>query len=200
MLAVSPQDDPLDRRSNLFAEAPLRRAPRLEQGRTKVTLVSRVQLDFVKQILAEFTRSSSLMRPVALLQAQHVAIVVTLRAVGHVLKDVDANTPDKRAWLAQRWPNWQAEPIFSGFIKRDRDNLLKEFRGFLDLRTTAFGSPAVVADPTTPEGVAFHVGFEPDELLTTDGRKAVPLMREAVAFWDRHLTEAEQAFASLTHA
>ncbi|KLK91887.1 hypothetical protein AA309_17430 [Microvirga vignae] len=159
-----------------------------------MTLVARAQLDFVQQTLAEFTQRSSIMRPIALLQAQHVAIVVSLRAIGHVLKEVDADTTAKRQWLANQWLHWQTEPIFAHFIKPDRDNLLKEFRGFLDIRSGAFGSPAVVADPIMPTSVALHVDFNPDALLTTDGRKAVPLLREAVHFWDQCLKLAEQAF------
>ncbi len=160
-------------------------------------LAARAQLDVVEHFLAEFGRRTSVMRPVALLQAQHVAIVVTLRAVGNVLHEVDADTPAKAKWLADQWPAWQEDPIFKSFIKPTRDNLLKEFRGFLNTRDPAFGSPAVVADPAMPTGVAFHVDFDAESLKTTDGRPALPLFRESVTFWDRNLREAEGAFAGL---
>lgn len=159
-----------------------------------MNLVARAQLNFVEQTLADFIRPLSVTRPIALLQAQHVAIVVSLRAIGHVLKEVDADTPAKQVWLANQWPRWQAEPIFTQFIKPSRDNFLKEFRGFLDIKSGAFGSPMAVADPTMPTGVTFHVNFDPENLLTTDQRKAVPLLRHAVRFWDERLKLAEQAF------
>ncbi len=160
-------------------------------------LVSRVQLDFACQTMAEFTRTSNHMRAVTVLQAQHVALIVTLRAIGHVLKEVDADTPKKRTWLARQWSVWQSEPIFSGFIKPDRDSLLKEFGGFLDLRTKAFGSAILMSDPRSPGHAAWYVSFDPDNLLTSDGRPAVQLMRDAVGFWDCHLSQAEDAFATL---
>lgn len=160
-------------------------------------LAARAQLHVVEHFLAEFGRRTSVMRSIALLQAQHVAIVVSLRAVGNVLREVDADTPAKAKWLAEQWPAWQADPIFKDFIKPGRDSLLKEFHGFLDRRNPAFGSPAVVADPTMPDGVAFHVDFDADSLTTSDGRSAMPLFRQSVAFWNGHLREVEQAFAAL---
>lgn len=160
-------------------------------------LVARAQLDLVNTFLAEFARPTSDMRSIALLRAQHVAIVASLRAVGHVLQKVDADTPAKQSWLKERWPAWRAEPIFAGFIELDRNRLLKEFRGALDLNNPAVSSPAVAADPSMPEGVTFFVDFDAAALRTADGRPAVALFEEAVRFWDMRLREAERAFAAL---
>ncbi|MEJ1936507.1 hypothetical protein WDZ92_40465, partial [Nostoc sp. NIES-2111] len=78
-------------------------------------LVARAQLELVRSFLGEFARPTSEMRSIALLRAQHVAIAVTLRSVGHVLRKVDADTQAKRDWLNKRWPDWKAEPIFARF-------------------------------------------------------------------------------------
>src|SRR5215208_8431507 len=55
-------------------------------------LVARAQLNVVEEMLAEFANPPQTTQLLALVQAQHVAIVTLLRAVGHVLEKVDADT------------------------------------------------------------------------------------------------------------
>jgi hypothetical protein len=160
-------------------------------------LVAREQLNLVETILAEFARPTADMRAITLLRAQHIAVVACLRAVGHILKRVDADTPAKAKWLKDRWPQWKAEPIFRDFIELDRNRLLKEFRGIINLPDTPVSSPVVVADPGMPEGVTILVDFDAAQLKSSDGRRAVTLFREAIAFWDARLREFEQAFPAL---
>lgn len=159
-------------------------------------LVARAQLDLVRSFLGEFARPTSEMRSIALLRAQYVAITVTLRSVGNVLRNVDANTAAKRAWLDERWPSWKAEPIFADFINPGRNALLKEARGMLDFRDPALASPAVVVDPAMPDGVSLLFGLDA-EALRTDGQSTMRLFREAVAFWDARVGQAERAFTGL---
>lgn len=160
-------------------------------------LVARAQLDLVRSFMAEFVRPTSEMRSIALLRAQYVAVIVTLRSVGHVLQKVDADNAAKRKWLDTRWPQWKAEPIFATFIDPGRNALLKEARGLLTFNDPAVGSPAIVFDPSMPEQVSFLVSLDADA-FRIEGRSAVELFREAVAFWDGHVREAEGAFRGLS--
>src|SRR5829696_1242262 len=95
-------------------------------------LVAGAQLNVVEEMLA-------------LVQAQHVAIVTLLRAVGHVLEKVDADTPARKAWLLSAWNTWKTEPIFANFIELNRNQLLKEFRGGLGLKNPALTHTGVAA-------------------------------------------------------
>src|SRR5215204_7808186 len=100
-------------------------------------LVARAQLNVVEEMLAEFANPPQTTQLLALVQAQHVAIVTLLRAVGHVLEKVDADTPARKAWLLSAWKTWKTEPIFANFIELNRNQLLKEFRGGLGLKNPA---------------------------------------------------------------
>lgn len=161
-------------------------------------LVARAQLNVVEEMLAEFANPPQTTQLLALVQAQHVAIVTLLRAVGHVLEKVDADTPARKAWLLSAWKTWKTEPIFANFIELNRNQLLKEFRGGLGLKNPALTHTGVVANPDAPRDASLVVDFSPNNVRTEDGRFALPLFRDAVAFWDRPLREAEQAFKGLT--
>src|SRR5829696_1111025 len=87
---------------------------------------------------------------------------------------------------------------FANFIELNRNQLLKEFRGGLGLKNPALTHTGVVANPDAPRDASLVVDFSPNNVRTEDGRFALPLFRDAVAFWDRHLREAEQAFKGLT--
>lgn len=159
-------------------------------------LVARAQLDLVRSFLAEFAGPTSDMRSIALLRAQYVAVVVTLRSVGHVLLKVDADTPAKERWLKARWDAWKVEPIFADFIEPGRNVLLKEARGLLDFSDASVSSPAVVTDPVMPDMVSLLVDFDA-AAHRTNRRPTLELFREAVQFWDTRVREAEQAFPNL---
>ena len=117
-------------------------------------LVARAQLNFIRELLARFERDDSVMRPVADHQSQYIAIIALLRSVGHVFEKVDCVEPDRRDWSRAKWRDWRQEAIFGDFIEPTRNALLKEFQGGLELQSDAFGSVAVVADPSMPDGVS----------------------------------------------
>lgn len=160
-------------------------------------LVARAQLDFVADLVARFERRDSMMRPVADYQSQYVAIIALLRSIGHVFDKVDCAEGGRRAWSAAQWKVWQQNPIFREFIEPTRNVLLKEFQGGLHLRNEAFGTIAVVADPSVPGGVSHHADFEASKLIDVHGRPILPQIHEALEFWDRCLTEAEAALPRL---
>jgi hypothetical protein len=160
-------------------------------------LVAQKQLELVRKILAEFDHPTQSMRSVALLRAQQVAIITGLRAVGHILQKVDADTAAKKDWLKKCWPQWKQEEIFSEFIELERNRLLKEFQGLLDLKDPAIKSLAVAADPSMPDGVSNLADFVAADLRTGQGDPVVGQMNESVAFWSSRLLKAEEAFAKL---
>lgn len=155
-------------------------------------LTARAQLDFTRTLIQRFSRSSNDMQQVTDYQSIYIAIVTMLRSVGHTFAKADCEgDPTREAWCKLRWKVWKQEPIFANFIEPNRNDLLKEFAGNLQLNSEAFGMPAFVAFPTT-ESVGYHVGcFEPTKVCDHHGRLVLPLFKDAVAFWDRCLREAE---------
>jgi hypothetical protein len=157
-------------------------------------LVARAQLNFIRNLVAAFEREDSLMRPVNDYQSQYIAIIALLRSVGHVFDKVDCADANRRAWSNARWSTWKQDPIFGDFIEPTRNMLLKEFRGGLQLRSEAFGSTALVADPSMPDGMSHVAAFDARAVRDLAGRPVLQSLHHAIAFWDRCLTEAETAF------
>jgi len=88
-------------------------------------LAARELLNFVSSMVDEFEQGVRVAVPEATLQAQYIAIVWMLRAVGHVLYKVDCDTPSQRAKLDDKWKIWKREPIFTNFIEPNRNDLLR---------------------------------------------------------------------------
>jgi hypothetical protein len=123
-----------------------------------------------------------------------VACLALLRAVGHVLKNIDGETDAKhRDCIDKAWTRWKQDrkgnSIFWEFIEEERNNLLKEYK---------FG---VVPEPellTTETGDV--LGDEKDEPLETgdiyykssrtdtDGGNAIS---QAIAWWKQQLDAIE---------
>lgn len=160
-------------------------------------LTARVQLERVEELLAEFTRDDGEMRPLALYQAQHLAMLAMLRSVGHVLDKVDADSPVKKTWLDERWSRWKREPIFRDFIELERNRLLKEYRGGIAPDDPAISARGAAAAPRHPTGASLVVAIDVTRLRAADGAGLVVRLREAVAYWRRNISEAEAAFAGL---
>jgi len=154
-------------------------------------LVARAQLDFVTELVARFASDAGEMRPVVHHQSQYIAIIALLRSVGHVFEKVDCTDPARRAWCAARWVEWKRAPIFHEFIEPARNVLLKEFQGGLQLRDDAFGHVAVVVDAAVPGYVSRIASFDARKLYDARGRAVLPMLRQALSFWDVCLSEAE---------
>lgn len=134
------------------------------------------------------------MQPVADYQSQYIAIIALMRSVGHVFDKVDCNDTDRRNWSNTHWPTWKKKPIFKDFIEPTRNALLKEFRGGLQLKSDAFGSPAIVFNPSMPGGVSEYAAFNAREACDFMDRPVLPNMRAAIDFWNGWLDLAETAF------
>ncbi|TIP18447.1 hypothetical protein [Mesorhizobium sp.] len=157
-------------------------------------LVARAQLDFIKSLVARFQRPDNLMQPLIVFQSQYIAIIALLRSVGHVFEKVDCDTPERKAWGKSKWLEWQRAPIFQSFIEPKRNELLKQFKGGLELRDSGFSTPAIVGDPSMPGMTSIVTTLEPADLRDAEGRPIMPQIHEAAAFWHRCLAEAEAAF------
>jgi len=160
-------------------------------------LTARLQLKRVEELLAEFQRDDGMMRPLALYQTQHLAIIAMLRSVGHVLHKVDADTPARKRWLDEQWAQWKREPVFLEFIDFERNRLLKEYQGAIRPDDPAILATAAAADALSPGGALLLVGMDVSRLRAADGTNLLARLRDAVAYWRRHLSEAEQAFDRL---
>lgn len=156
-----------------------------------VELVARVQWRLAERLIAEFAKPRPVLPDLAQVQSAQIAITALLRSVGHVFAKVDCAEADRRAWMASRWPAWRQDPIFTEFIEPSRNALLKEFKGLLDGRGEGFGPPAFVVDPSAPDGMRQLADFDPTRARDARGHLLLPQMRQALAFWDRCLREAE---------
>ncbi|MBS0598839.1 MAG: hypothetical protein JSR92_16310 [Proteobacteria bacterium] len=163
------------------------------------TLVARVQLEFVRDLVALFERDDNMMQPVAVYQSQYIAIIALLRSVGHVFEKVDCVEAVRRAWCRQRWKVWNQNPVFSQFIEPTRNDLLKEFAGGLELNCDAIGVAAIVADPSMPRGACQVVSFDPRKFRDRNGRSVLQQLHAAIAFWNECLAEAERQFGNDLH-
>jgi hypothetical protein len=159
-------------------------------------LVSRQQLDFVRNLLDELD-SQRRMTSINVVRAQQFAIIVGLRSVGHVLNKVDANTPKRKEWLKHTWPIWKQELIFCSFIEPARNQLVKEFQGWIDLATSGVAGVAICANPGLSGGVESQIDFSCDDWLDDKGQPMLTRLRQAILFWEVRLTEAERKFAQL---
>ena len=131
-----------------------------------------------------------------------VGAVALLRAVGHVLRKVDGQTPRALDAINEAYQNWKSEQpehlIFREFIEEQRNNILKEYRmNVLDLADVA-----VVVDPdgrSITDGTVFVLEenlFRP----VTDGfgadEDARDVYREAIRWWETELSRLEAAMKS----
>jgi len=168
-------------------------------------LAARELLNFVSSMVDEFEQGVRVAVPEATLQAQYIAIVWMLRAVGHVLYKVDCDTPSQRAKLDDKWKIWKREPIFSNFIEPNRNDLLKEYEGKLvfggedasadredasaDREDASTDLVYVYANPTNTNSYnqTLAVNYSADTIKNSNGIKVLPLFRDAINFWSRHL-------------
>lgn len=129
------------------------------------------------------------------------AALAMLRAIGHVLHNVDAEERGDafRVALEGHFKLWKHEPIFTDFIEQERNNILKEYKSSLseqvtteefllatesgDILTTESGVPlgGTTTVTTLVKGRGAYSGISPAEILT-----------KALAWWEKELNELEQ--------
>jgi hypothetical protein len=113
------------------------------------------------------------------------ATLALLRAVGNVLKNVDKKSDSKLSDAIQmKWKdqeNSKPNPaIFWEFIKKERDQLLKEY--------TTHAGQGVTVRIGHPEGSVCSYRMQGGPFKGRDPRDVV---REAIEWWDNYLKEIE---------
>ncbi|MBG1231084.1 hypothetical protein [Aestuariivirga litoralis] len=161
-------------------------------------LVSRAQLQFVRKLVRRFEEHNNILQTAAYYQVQYIAIITMLRSIGHVFEKVDCRGNASRSrWAKTAWKDWQTVPVFTNFIEPTRNELLKEFKGGVDVRS-GFDTVAVVVNPAMAlnddDMAELQVSFRAEELRDPSGSHVLPQIKEAIDFWDECLASAERAF------
>jgi len=130
-----------------------------------------------------------------------IAAVALLRGVGHVLKNVDAeSSPTLGKIIKAEWEaanKTKPEPhILWGFIENERNTVLKEYR-FRSHRSAAGFNVTSISAPTA-SGVATiktnKYGAAEFRLLTDGpfaGRNDIEVVTEAIQWWKVYLDRIE---------
>lgn len=160
-------------------------------------MIAQEQLEFVRRLFARFANPSNVAAPIEIAQGQYISIITLLRSIGHVFEKIDCDSPERKAWAKVAWTRWKNEQIFSDFIEPTRNQLLKEFRGNLELKDDVFGHIAVTVDPISPTFVGKYGWLNTDKIFDSKGEKVMPQIEQALDFWSRNLNEADLAFRKL---
>lgn len=161
-----------------------------------MALVARKTLadcEVAHELLKQEKQESATWRP------HWVGCLALLRAVGHVLRNVDRETDDKhRAVINATWDEWKStkdkgdNAIFWNFIEAERNNLLKEYKFGVEPEPTYIvteeGDRIVTeeGEPIVTEDDYFrlsHAGFEDKEARDVIG--------EAIKWWHEQLGAIE---------
>lgn len=128
-----------------------------------------------------------------------VGALALLRAVGHVLWNVDGRSPQARAAMKAAYGRWKAElpelAVFREFIEKERNNILKTYRmNVLDSAEVA----VVVGDSDAGyiiNTLDEHL-FRPVEVGFGVGEDARDVYREAIRWWKAELSRLEAVLNS----
>lgn len=155
-------------------------------------LAARVVLDDCRICLARLEAEDDH----AAFRINWVAMCALLRAVGHVLKDVDKPTASDttKAAINARWNAWHtadpAHAIFRDFIKKERDAVLKEYEfGYgeevveLVLESVETGQIQCVE---LPSGL-----YRPHSSSPTGDEDSRDVVQRAIDWWDVELSGIE---------
>ena len=129
-----------------------------------------------------------------------IGAMALLRAVGHVLRRADGETPRQRAAIDAAYRRWKVSrsehAVFREFIEKERNNILKEYR--LNVVDSAeLGLAVVTCDPDTG-CVTDETPFVLDENLFRPmtggfgaGEDARDVYRGAIEWWGTELSRLE---------
>ena len=129
-----------------------------------------------------------------------IGAVALLRAVGHVLRNVDGQSPRTGAAINAAYERWTAQQpehlVFQEFIAKERNNILKEYR--LNVLDSAEAHLAVVVDDSdagkTTDETPFVLNenlFRPVTVGFGVGEDARDVYREGIRWWDAELSRLE---------
>ncbi len=136
--------------------------------------------------------------------------VALLRAVGHVLLNIDQATDAKLAKVAnaahRRWKSADpAHAVYREFILEERNNILKEYRSKVHpLEEVPVAIRLTLVHPETGEVRYLDQRVDLDENLFRPlvegygkGEDARDIFEEAIDWWERELTAIEQELAGM---
>ena len=129
-----------------------------------------------------------------------VGALALLRAVGHVLRNVDGRIPRAGAAINAAYESWTAKQpehlVFREFIEKERNNILKEYR--LSVLDSAESHVAVVVGDSDAGYITDETPLVLDENLFRPvtvgfgvGEDARDVYREAIKWWEQELTRLE---------
>lgn len=127
-----------------------------------------------------------------------------LRAVGSVLRHVDRKHPQFREAIDRRYEIWKQEEnshnVFWDFIKKERDNLLKEYGSSIsDADAIPLGITSDLGENGSLE--IFELGenlFRPVLKGYGENEDARDVYHEALDWWERELSLIEKSAAEIT--
>ena len=128
-----------------------------------------------------------------------VGALSLLRAVGHVLRNVDGRTPGAQEAINAAYGSWKDKPehlIFREFIEKERNNILKEYcLSVLDsgeaLVAVVVGDSDAIYSPHDTPIVLDENLFRPVTEGFGVGEDARDVYGEAITWWDEELTRLE---------
>lgn len=124
-----------------------------------------------------------------------VGALALVRAVGHVLWNVDGRIPEARDAIKAAYGSWKSKQqpehlVFREFIERERNNILKEYRmNVLDSSEVAVVVGDSEAGYTT--GTLDENLYRPTEEGFGVGEDARDVYRDAIKWWDEQLARLE---------
>jgi hypothetical protein len=132
-----------------------------------------------------------------------IGLVALLRSVGHVLDKIDgAQTPQWRKAVDEAWDRAKGtkpDPrVLWEFIEAERNNVLKVYEVGARLSITVRPGPAILS---FSDSIARHQKSDATSYESFmrsgfyGGRNALAVCGEAVAFWEKYLSEVEAAAA-----
>ena len=136
--------------------------------------------------------------------------VALLRAIGHVLLNVDQATDTELTKVANaahwRWKSADpAHAVYREFILEERNNILKEYRSKVHpLENVPVAIRLTLVHPETGEVRYLDQGADLEENLFRplvegygEGEDARDIFKEAIDWWERELAAIEQELAGM---
>lgn len=118
-----------------------------------------------------------------------IAAIALLRAVGHVMENVDATSDDKfKRALTKQWEQVKKmrPPIYYEFIKKERDADLKEYAFNAGQGVTIYLSEPTLSFTTYQINIGHYAGRDQRDLV-----------KEALAWWKQFIDDVESIAANL---
>ncbi len=125
--------------------------------------------------------------------------VTLLRAVGHVLRNVDSR--ENKEISTRLFESWKREPIFSEFIEKERNEILKQYEHRIELAESGVpiylnigGGDRLLLDATS--GDILLVGQIDDQFDKStgygEGGSACEVIDRAICWWGEKLDEFDE--------